>query len=80
MHITHRLATGPKDFVPNSSATDDQSPNEPYTGYGFGSYHPGVCQFLIGDGAVKSFSDTTSMQNVLVPLANVSSGKSVAMP
>ncbi|GHT39627.1 hypothetical protein FACS189427_13670 [Planctomycetales bacterium] len=28
--------------------------------YGFGSWHPGVCQFCLGDGSVKAFANTTS--------------------
>jgi len=26
--------------------------------FGFGSWHPGICQFLVGDGSVKSVSNT----------------------
>ena len=26
---------------------------------GFGGYHPGVCQFLLGDGSVRSVSSRT---------------------
>jgi hypothetical protein len=81
VHPLLRLATGPRDYVPpDMNTTDNQDDQSPYIGYGFGSYHPGVCHFLIGDGAVKSFSTSTSMPNVLVPLANVSDGVSVAMP
>jgi hypothetical protein len=81
VHPLLRLATGPNDYVPpDMNAASDQQDQSPYIGYGFGSYHPGVCQFLIGDGAVKSFSTSTSMPNVLVPLANVADGVSVAMP
>ena len=48
--------------------------------YGFGSAHPGVVNFLIGDGAVRAFSQSTPMDEVLVPLTWVSSGKSVSTP
>jgi len=80
VHQLHRLATGPNDFVPDPSIDTNQDGLEPYTGYGFGSYHPGICHFLIGDGAVKSFSNSTSMPNVLIHLADVASGVSVSMP
>ena len=81
VHPLQRLATGPNDYVPpDMSSADNQQDQSPYIGYGFGSYHPGICQFLIGDGAVKSFSNTTSMPNVLVHLANADSGQSVSVP
>jgi prepilin-type N-terminal cleavage/methylation domain-containing protein len=81
VYQTHRLATGPNDFVPpDMNSTGENDDYSPYHVYGFGSYHPGVCQFLIGDGAVKAFSVTTPMATVLVPLANVSDGVAVAMP
>jgi prepilin-type N-terminal cleavage/methylation domain-containing protein len=48
--------------------------------YGFGSYHPSVCQFLLGDGSVRSISVTTSVENVLAPLSIVNDGVSVALP
>jgi hypothetical protein len=82
-HDDGRLATGPNDYVlpPGADPNADNPDVAPYTtGYGFGSDHPGVCQFLIGDGAVKSFSNTTSMRNVLVPLGNVADGVAVSMP
>jgi hypothetical protein len=49
-------------------------------GYGFGSWHPGICYFLLGDGSVKSFSNTTHPENVLVTLANVYDGNVVSLP
>jgi hypothetical protein len=81
VYQTHRLATGPNDFVPpDMNSTDNQADYSPYMGYGFGSYHSGVCQFLMGDGAVKSISTTTPMDKILVPLADVSDGVSVSLP
>ena len=45
----------------------------------FGSFHPGVCQFLVGDGAVRAVSVTTTP--VLVcRLGDVQDGVSVALP
>jgi hypothetical protein len=37
---------------------NDRPKAEPDTA-GFGSWHPGICQFLFGDGAVMSISITT---------------------
>jgi hypothetical protein len=46
---------------------------------GFGSYHPGICQFLLGDGAVRSVSITTPPR-ILASLADVSDGEAVSLP
>ena len=51
----------------------------PLWNYGFGSSHPSVCQFAIGDGSVQSLSVTTD-QNLLAALALVDDGKAVALP
>ena len=45
----------------------------------FGSYHPAVCNFLIGDGAVRAFPVTTPPR-ILACLGTVNDGNSVAMP
>ena len=47
--------------------------------FAFGSAHPGVCNFLIGDGAVRGISATTST-NILVYLAAVDDGNAVVLP
>jgi hypothetical protein len=65
--------SGPKDFA------DDDNTSAIYY-YGFGSYHPGVSQFLLGDGSVRSFSKTTSVTNILKPLSLVNDGISVSVP
>ena len=41
---------------------------------GFGSYHPGICQFVMGDGSVRSLSNGTA-PNTLALLANISDGQ-----
>jgi type II secretory pathway pseudopilin PulG len=46
---------------------------------GFGSYHPGTCMFLIGDGSVRSIG-TTTPGDMLAWLAIVDDGNSVALP
>ena len=46
---------------------------------GFGSWHPGVCQFVLGDGAVRALSTTTPVR-ILGCLGDTSDGNSVALP
>ena len=48
--------------------------------YGFGSWHPGVVMFLLGDGAVRAFPQSTDKDRVLGPLTHVRDGRTVAMP
>jgi hypothetical protein len=45
----------------------------------FGSWHPGVCNFLVGDGSVRSISSNTSTADVLIPLGDTRNG-SVGVP
>jgi len=45
----------------------------------FGSYHPGVCQFVFGDGAVRALSVSTDL-TTLDRLANRDDGEPVAIP
>ena len=45
----------------------------------FGSPHTSVCNFLIGDGAVRGISNTTS-PDILRRLANTQDGESVSLP
>jgi type II secretory pathway pseudopilin PulG len=45
----------------------------------FGSYHPGICNFLLGDGSVRGVGVTTSTR-ILMALSDVSDGESVSLP
>ena len=45
----------------------------------FGSWHPGICQFLVGDGSVHAFPIMTS-GSVLKALAEVNDGVPVSLP
>ena len=56
---------------------DDHSTGVGSRDSGFGSYHPGVCHFLIGDGSVQSFGLTTAY-DILCAWANVKSNRSVS--
>ena len=64
------LAKGPNDFRGNPDA---------HFGFGFGSYHTGVCQFAVGDGSVQALSNTIP-GNILAALARVNSGQAVSIP
>jgi prepilin-type N-terminal cleavage/methylation domain-containing protein len=46
------------------------------TTLGFGSYHSGICQFVMGDGSVRSLANGTD-PNILALLANISDGLSI---
>jgi prepilin-type N-terminal cleavage/methylation domain-containing protein len=63
----------PKDF-------DDDLTKSVQENIGFGSYHPGICNFLIGDGSVRGIDVETSVTNVLVPLSHVNDGLPVTLP
>jgi prepilin-type N-terminal cleavage/methylation domain-containing protein len=60
-----RLATGPSDYVGHA----DRMPHD----FPFGSYHPGVCLFVFGDGAVRSISNRIE-PSILLRLSSVSDG------
>ncbi|MCL2623535.1 MAG: DUF1559 domain-containing protein [Planctomycetaceae bacterium] len=65
--------SNPRDF------SDDDGASAIYE-YGFGSSHPGVCQFVLGDGSVRSLSVTVSTSNILIPLSLVDDGVAVSVP
>jgi len=70
------------DQLPIASPGDkvfERDDRGPLWNYGFGSAHPGVCQFALGDGSVQSISTTTS-HSILVSLATVNDGKAVSLP
>ena len=46
----------------------------------FGSWHTGVCNFLMGDGAVRAVNVTTPAETILYPLSNVDDGASASLP
>lgn len=46
----------------------------------FGSYHPGICHFLLGDGSVRSVAVTTPTNPILKAFSMVNDGASVALP
>jgi prepilin-type N-terminal cleavage/methylation domain-containing protein len=65
------IARGPNDYQ-----GDTQTPSGTYS---FGSWHTGVCHFLMGDGSVQSLSVTTPA-STLESFIHVSDGKAVALP
>ncbi|MDR1268541.1 MAG: DUF1559 domain-containing protein, partial [Planctomycetaceae bacterium] len=46
---------------------------------GVGSYHPGICQFLFGDGVVRGVSVATPVEPILVPFSDVEDGKTATL-
>ena len=46
----------------------------------FGSAHPGICNFLVGDGSVHSITNTVAVNPVLISLSMVNDGRSTALP
>ncbi len=66
-NIQLRFGKGPSDNAGNPDNT-----------FGFGSYHPGVCHFLRGDGSVASVSNNVS-HNIVSRLGHVSDGFSVQL-
>lgn len=67
-NLQNRLGKGPQDTA--GGPNDD---------FGFGSWHPGVCHFLRGDGSVSAVSVTIN-RNVLAGLGHASDGHVVQLP
>ncbi|MDR1964255.1 MAG: DUF1559 domain-containing protein [Planctomycetaceae bacterium] len=81
------IPSGPDDpyFVPGAP------PNQGFTGAtaarpqtwgrgGFGGMHPGIVNFLIGDGAVRTVSVAVDQLNILYPLGDIQDGAAVSLP
>lgn len=68
---------------PNDYGDDDVSSHTPYhcplRGMAFGSFHPGICQFLLGDGSARGVAVTSSLE-VLEAYALVDDGATAALP
>jgi prepilin-type N-terminal cleavage/methylation domain-containing protein len=54
-------------------------PTDHWGKYSFGSCHPGIVQFLVGDGAVRAFPVGIDQQ-LLYKIADVSDGEAVTLP
>jgi prepilin-type N-terminal cleavage/methylation domain-containing protein len=66
----YALAQSPSD-VPSNLFSNPFYPN-----IGFGSYHPGICQFVMGDGSVRPIANSTD-PGILALLANIADGQPV---
>lgn len=72
------------DAMPGLLAKTPNDENEgtkigPNDRYGFGSCHPGVCQFLLGDGSVRPFPVTVT-NDLLYMLSDIQDGGTVMLP
>jgi prepilin-type N-terminal cleavage/methylation domain-containing protein/prepilin-type processing-associated H-X9-DG protein len=54
------LGLGSKDWMACNRGGKPHCNGGPDNEFGFGSWHPGACNFVMGDGAVKSISNTIS--------------------
>jgi len=73
-----QFAIAPSPRYRNEGTNDD--PNcIPANGYGFGSWHPGICIFAIGDGSVRNFPTSVSVK-LMAMLSDVSDGGTVELP
>ena len=71
------IARSPNDpTIPEGSSPSGYSPNN-WGKCGFGSNHPGTCNFAVGDGSVHSFSVTIN-PTVLMNLADAKDGNAVS--
>lgn len=62
-----------------SGLTIDSPPSANEGKFSFGSSHPGIVNFLIGDGSVRPFPVTVDYR-VLYRLGNVQDGEPVSLP
>ncbi|MGL4594113.1 MAG: DUF1559 domain-containing protein [Thermoguttaceae bacterium] len=69
------LATSPHDYNNTITSGTTPFPND----LPFGSYHPGVCQFVLGDGAVRSVP-VTVQPSILARFSCVNDGSPDALP
>jgi type II secretory pathway pseudopilin PulG len=70
-------ASGIAGYIPIALPNQPQSYN---TLLSFGSWHPNICNFAIGDGSVRSISVTTPAESILYPLARTDEGSPVTLP
>ena len=77
-----QMATTPEGKAWHNSAMRLLRPQDHQTtatiNSGFGSYHTGVCNFLLGDGSVQAFGITMSY-DVLAAYGDVKDGRSVSL-
>jgi prepilin-type processing-associated H-X9-DG protein len=69
----------PRHFALSRPSDHEGDGVSPLRTYGFGGPHPGVCNFVMGDGSVRSISVTTQF-SVLRTLSIMNSGETVALP
>jgi prepilin-type N-terminal cleavage/methylation domain-containing protein len=65
------IARGPNDYTADTDG--------PQNSYAFGSWHPGTCLFLLGDGSTQNIS-TTIPTNILQAFVQVDDGVAASLP
>ena len=70
------IAPSPRYKNEGTLGSPDCRPND---GYGFGSWHPGTCLFVLGDGSVRNFSISVS-NDIMAMLSDVADGGTVELP
>lgn len=73
------IARSPDDSTVPENTGAHSAPNAYGTRYPFGSHHPKVCNFALGDGAVRSIMVSVP-QTVIVNLCDVQDGNTVDLP
>ena len=72
------IARSPNDStIPEGTGAHSFTPSNNWGKCGFGSHHPGTCNFVLGDGSVQAFSVTMN-PTTLMNLADVRSGQAVS--
>ncbi|MDR2757349.1 MAG: DUF1559 domain-containing protein [Planctomycetaceae bacterium] len=74
-----------RSFTNNNENIPIRRPNDPSLSvsreaFSFGSWHPGICQFVIGDGSVRPINVTTDPAKILRLLAQVADSREVTLP
>jgi prepilin-type N-terminal cleavage/methylation domain-containing protein len=71
------IKRSPTDYPETLNLDGGATPN--YNHFVFGGIHPGVCNFLIGDGSVRGVSATTNWE-LLYWLSRVEDGNTASLP
>jgi prepilin-type N-terminal cleavage/methylation domain-containing protein len=84
------IAKGVRDYDTAANGGKPVVTGSPAGNFGFGSWHPGICHFAMGDGSTRSISNTVTFNNatasqpqtagILQLLGNCGDGQVVEIP